>query len=479
MIDEDARVREEDREAPLSPELDLFELMRKRAHRYRCLSIALRSSIRYRIGAALVEAATRRREAFRLPGRLWHLFREGRQQPDGYAGYFRNGAEKPLPAEPGLPPPALRTAPLQGVVFFFAINGTGLGHLARSLAIARHLREFKPLFITTCKRAHVLDRYGIPYYYVPPIQDLAKADFVIDIVAWNYMLYLIMGNLFDAFRPAAVVFDGITPYAGLRQAWDEAPEVARVSIRRAYRLDGRERRVLEADSDVHLILIPHEEGEDHVPVPVGPRSAKVGHVVVADREEALDRVVARRELGLPDEGLCVLIQLGAGVLGRGVELRSRLIEHLDRRGVTTVVTSYDPADERHGGHVRELHVFPLAKYLRAFDMAVAAAGYNTYAELMHHGVPTLFVPNQQTASDDQVARASRAEQAGAALLADETEPDGLLAALDRLLADAALRASLSRAALQMVPRNGGAAAAALLTDLCRDVLRRSAVGRLQ
>lgn len=48
----------DDREIPPSPEL--FELMRKRAHRYRGLSVALRSSIRYRLGAALVDQSHRR-----------------------------------------------------------------------------------------------------------------------------------------------------------------------------------------------------------------------------------------------------------------------------------------------------------------------------------------------------------------------------------------------------------------------------------
>ena len=36
--------------------------------------------------------------------------------------------------------------------------------------------------------------------------------------------------------------------------------------------------------------------------------------------------------------------------------------------------------------------FPMSRYFRAFDLAVAAAGYNAFHELIAFGVPTLFVP---------------------------------------------------------------------------------------
>ena len=45
--------------------------------------------------------------------------------------------------------------------------------------------------------------------------------------------------------------------------------------------------------------------------------------------------------------------------------------------------------------------FPLSRRFRAFDLAVSAAGYNSFHELLRFGVPTLFIPNQDTALDDQ------------------------------------------------------------------------------
>ena len=58
--------------------------------------------------------------------------------------------------------------------------------------------------------------------------------------------------------------------------------------------------------------------------------------------------------------------------------------------------------------------FPLSRRFRAFDLAVSAAGYNSFHELLRFGIPTLFIPNQDTALDDQQGRAQFAADRGLA-----------------------------------------------------------------
>ena len=53
---------------------------------------------------------------------------------------------------------------------------------------------------------------------------------------------------------------------------------------------------------------------------------------------------------------------------------------------------------------RSTSTFPMSRYFRAFDIAVAAAGYNAFHELIAFAVPTLFVPMPRN-TDDQAARA--------------------------------------------------------------------------
>lgn len=54
--------------------------------------------------------------------------------------------------------------------------------------------------------------------------------------------------------------------------------------------------------------------------------------------------------------------------------------------------------------VKAVSVYPLARYLRAFDVFVGAAGYNSCCELVQSGIPALLVPNNKLV-DDQARRA--------------------------------------------------------------------------
>ena len=62
--------------------------------------------------------------------------------------------------------------------------------------------------------------------------------------------------------------------------------------------------------------------------------------------------------------------------------------------------------------VRSLSEFPLSRYLRAFDLVISAAGYNSFHELLLAGVPAIFVPNEHPQQDDQLARARFVERQG-------------------------------------------------------------------
>jgi UDP:flavonoid glycosyltransferase YjiC (YdhE family) len=63
-------------------------------------------------------------------------------------------------------------------------------------------------------------------------------------------------------------------------------------------------------------------------------------------------------------------------------------------------------------HVRRLSTFPVPRYLAAFDLAVSAAGYNSFHELLSLAVPTVFVPNENPMMDAQELRALWAERQG-------------------------------------------------------------------
>ena len=111
--------------------------------------------------------------------------------------------------------------------------------------------------------------------------------------------------------------------------------------------------------------------------------------------------------------------------------------------------------------VRYLSAFPNARYFRAFDFAVSAAGYNSFHELLHHGLPCIFLPNDNQKVDDQRARAAFAEGQGAGVCV----PRGAESALSGYMAamlDPALRRLVSRRARTLCPVNGAQVAAGVI-----------------
>ncbi len=85
----------------------------------------------------------------------------------------------------------------------------------------------------------------------------------------------------------------------------------------------------------------------------------------------------------------------------------------------------------------------------AFDGAISV-GYNTAGELLHHGVPTIWIPFEKRL-DDQQLRAQRAVERGAGWLVLQNDTAALRAALGRPATRETGRCA--RCGRQMVPMN--------------------------
>ncbi len=153
----------------------------------------------------------------------------------------------------------------------------------------------------------------------------------------------------------------------------------------------------------------------------------------ADDEELVPRAEAERELGLEPGKVNVLVQLGQGPEVAGAV--ERCLRHLaGRQGVQVAALQSTIAKllEVPEGIVHLRSTYPMSRYFAAFDLAVSAAGYNAYHELIRFGVPALYVPMPRL-TDDQAARARYAERAGVGLGTDGPDSDRIEASLDELL----------------------------------------------
>jgi UDP:flavonoid glycosyltransferase YjiC (YdhE family) len=350
-------------------------------------------------------------------------------------------------------------APRRTRILFTTSNGTGLGHLTRSMAIARRLPEtVEPLFLTLSAAAPVVEGMGFPVEYVASYATPGSGNDY----RWSRRLRGRLRAAIAEAEPDVIVFDGTHPYEALLGALPAA--ATKVWCRRPLWKRGSSRVPLGRAGAFDAILEPGElaESEDRGPtVPLRDRAHRVGPVVLLDRAELLPRDQAAAELGLDPKATNVLVALGQGEEVR--EATARTLAHLTGNAgvqVATVSSALAAADSVPHGVIGLRATYPMSRYFAAFDAAVAAAGYNAYHELIELGVPSLFVPMHRE-TDDQPARARWAESAGLGFGVGAADDPELEAKLVRLLSE---RAAIASRLAGREEAEGAAQAAAFLGD---------------
>lgn len=349
-------------------------------------------------------------------------------------------------------------------ILFLSSNGTGLGHLTRSMAIARRLApSLEPLFFTLSGAAPVVAQQGFQVEFAASYATpTAGSD-------WRWSRRL-RGRLRAAMReadPRVLVFDGAHPYQALIDAMPSVPEAHRVWCRRPMWKPGSNFGALERARFFDQVLEPGEfaAAEDRgATVALRGGAHCVDPVVFCEDSELLERADAERELGIEPGGLSVLVQLGQGDEVR--EASERCLRHLAGRDgvrVAALRSALTAMEEVPEGVVSLDSTYPMSRYLNAFDATVSAGGYNAYHELIRFGVPSLFVPMRRQ-TDDQHARARFAEEEGVGRGTNGPADPALEAKLDDLL-DPEARASMRDALAAKRPANGAAPAADWLAAL--------------
>ena len=118
-------------------------------------------------------------------------------------------------------------APARRRILFTTSNGTGLGHLTRSMAIARRLDSgLEPLFLTLSAAAPVVEGMGFAVEYVASYATPGSGNDY----RWSRRLRARLRAAIAEAEPALVVFDGTHPYEALLGAL--RPESVAVWCRR-------------------------------------------------------------------------------------------------------------------------------------------------------------------------------------------------------------------------------------------------------
>lgn len=413
-------------------------------------------NIIYAIGDEVYNARHSLLRFFTLPYRLWRI---------------RKGHHKLLSMKSSTLPS------IEGIdkcILFIATNGAGLGHLTRCLAIARKIKVKRPeleiIFLTTSLALTAVNREGFTAYCIPSsmlIKNISAAQ-------WNVLLKNMLTSLLQLYPFSAVIFDGAMPYASVTAAIASEKQIPKIWIKRGSVKsdDIAEKRNL-AESNFDYIIIPKEAGS--APLPNDDKHFYVDPIVYLDKNELWSKEEVRRYLKIsPDKKVCY-IQLGAGNINNIDSDIYKIVNELRKRGNIMMVLG----ESIIGNELKIieddiiiLKDYPNAKYFNGFDFAVSACGYNSFHELLYFEVPTLFLPNMNTQTDDQYARAVIAQKNKVGFVLTQLNNDKISDAISHLCSvreNTAMREN----AHNIIWKNGASEAADHILHICSGSCGRS------
>lgn len=353
----------------------------------------------------------------------------------------------------------------QRPVMFVASNGVGIGHLSRLLAIARRMDPRTPvMFATQAQAVGAIERLGYLAEYMPSAAYVGG-----DFAAWDAWFRYELETLVDAYDPALVVYDGNNPSDGLIRAIAPRRDCRLAWVRRG--MWGKLKSPFMDNARWFDLIVEPGELEDQPDEGITARrrdeALTVPPVRLLDEADLLPRDKAAAALGLDPAKPAALIQLGAGYNRDVVSLIDNLVAVLRKvpqlqiciaewvNGAQSL--SYWP-------DVTYLRGYPLSQYFRAFDFSIAAAGYNTFHEVVNFDLPTIFIPNRHPSMDDQAGRAVYAQNLQIAFELDVADL-GDLPDLVTLMTDPKARNFLVGNSRTLHRANGAVEAARALTEL--------------
>jgi hypothetical protein len=342
-----------------------------------------------------------------------------------------------------------------------------MGHLARQVAIALALdRRAEPIFFSMSLAMPAVLELGMRGEYCPsyhregmprPLWDQYLADRIRALVAET--------------KADVLVFDGVAPYRGLLWARADLPRVAFVWVRRSLWRPGVNARSLTASRFFDLVIEPGDLAlsADRGQTARLADARRISPVTLVEQVERLPRDVASGQLGLDPSRATALVTLRGDPLAdhgqAAVAVRELLTNRAWQIAVPSRPINAEPSSPAAPGSIVVLpEVFPLARYLSAFDVAVSEAGYNSFHEFLLGGIPTTLVPTSAAVTDDQEARAGWAAAHGVAIQAGDEDSAGITAAVKEL-ADPTVRADLQRRCAALPRPKGATEAADILVNL--------------
>ncbi len=355
----------------------------------------------------------------------------------------------------------------------YAVNGSGMGHITRLLGVARWMRRYVSLlegqvpeiiFLTSSEATGVLLQAGFASFKLPSKTVVRQTG--MDMLEYRRLARQFVWQTLGLFQPDLLVVD--TFPAG---SFDELLQLLDGPFRKGFihrrvKPQYAQRPIFQAALRLYdTIAVPHTQTDDDPDQFAGRPTTWCGEVIQFDRAEAPQQHWAREQLGVSPNDKLIYVSAGGGGDPHSQQALQTIVQTLGQQGGIHLLVGAGPLyqGKRLSGPrltwFTQPRIFP---FLAGCDAAISAGGYNTFHELLHLGIPTVFYAQQKVA-DDQALRIQQAAAQNACLwLPDVHNADALNQTLNQALQNAP---QLTHNAQKRVPGHGAAnCARALLSS---------------
>lgn len=308
-------------------------------------------------------------------------------------------------------------------ILYYAINGTGLGHLMRVSSIVNECRKLNlsihQLIITNSKKVSLLQDLSIPFINLPctyrdPITEINRQ---LKCLPYDLSIKIIY-QIINEYKPTTIVFDTHFNFKLIRKL-KQGNCYKLVLILRLCDENYMTQLINENILDVFdLIILPHNQGEVRAELPtkifsIFRKSQKVvfsGAITRTIGAEPIKLDIYEEEIKIPEE--YVLITCGAGgyqesakkFLALAICASQKLVRKNKNFKIVVVggpyLKNFEPSDD-----VLYFSWLPnLQNWISKAKLVISHAGYNTVHEIISCNIRAVFIPLERK-HDNQLLRA--------------------------------------------------------------------------
>lgn len=349
-------------------------------------------------------------------------------------------------------------------VVCYAVNGSGIGHLKRLIAVAHNLWRIGTAsanppsiyFLTSSEASHLLFYENFPVFKFPSREVLEKAG--IKVGEFAKLAKNWTANTLQLLKPDLLLVDTF-PAGYYEELIDSIPFSKHSAIiHRPLKFDNLERGSFYRNMSFYdAIIVPEKMNgfESQIPPEILDKTYFFGAAISGEKEELASRTELRRKLNVRDDEFLLYVSAGGGgdcSAEQTIYTIYNALANLPNLKFVIGAGLLYQGKKIYSENVIWLTAESAFSLMPAFDAGFSAAGYNSFYELLHTGVPTVFIPQKKWA-DDQSARANGAAKANAAIVYEKLPNAEEIRRIMKKLTNENVRRDLSHNAQQFVPVN--------------------------